>query len=157
MTKNKNTIQVEGPLIVVTTFGVQTVESTKSANEKVMALLEQKDGPKDILVIMKGKGFADPKTAQMALKNMHSAPFRRMAAVGFTPSRLSTARNIYKASGEIEKVKVFHREEDARAWLEQEAKPIRTKLKQQADRLKQNRNTSLGSYIIGLALIAPIC
>lgn len=118
MTKSSYSINVEGEVVIVTAFGVQSLGTVQAIQHEVKRLLESKDGPKDVLVVMKGQGMPDEATAKVALKGIYEIPFRRMAVVGATPSRIVTVRRIQKkATEELEHMKLFHREEDARTWL----------------------------------------
>jgi hypothetical protein len=148
-------IRLEENLIVVQTVGAPSAKLMQAIRDETTEALKRKNAPQDILVTTAGLGTIGPQAIRIAVKSAQEIPYRRVAICGDQPSRIAPVQHIIKLSAVGEKVKIFRNVEYARAWLEEEAQPIRAKLKQQASRLRPLNKNSIGNLILGVVLITP--
>lgn len=118
MKRQTYSLDTEDNLIVMKVVGRQNVAAVQDLRNQVEEILQHSDKPYDIMVLSSGVGVADPKVLQASLQALLEVPFRRLAMVGNTPDRINSGSIVVKTAADSERYKIFHHEEDARAWLQ---------------------------------------
>lgn len=126
--------------MVVVVFGPQTASAVSAIRKEIESLLSLKHGPRDILVDATRADVPNQQSFEMSLLAVQEVPFRRLAVFGGKPAMLRHVHHLLEKGGNNERLKVFRSEVPAREWLEQASHPMLTKLKQQTERLRPDKD-----------------
>lgn len=119
--KHPFTVSIDDDLIVVKRFGVQVEESVKAIRREVKRLMAADKSRRKILVIVKSDSSIDMLSTKASIQSLKEIPYERIAIVASIPQRIAGAKGVVQASRVKERARIFRDEEDARAWLAEEA------------------------------------